>query len=207
MSRNGMNGRDQKLTLDRLESLLDAYGGDLSRWPEKLAPEAHALIGSSGAAQRLQAEAQALDRLLAKASAPDPERLEKLAQRIIATAEREGVARPAAHASGREEGARVIPMPLGVRSGSGRKSLEPQVAPAPTASRPSRGRWFGGDSWPAAAALAASLAFGFAIGLSDIAPTATYNVASLVQPAASDADIVLSELQFDTWNGFDEDQI
>lgn len=207
MSRNGMNGRDQKLTLDRLESLLDAYGGDLSRWPEKLAPEAHALIGSSGAAQRLQAEAQALDRLLAKASAPDPERLEKLAQRIIATAEREGVARPAAHASGREEGARVIPMPLGVRSGSGRKSLEPQVAPAPAASRPSRGRWFGGDSWPAAAALAASLAFGFAIGLSDIAPTATYNVASLVQPAASDADIVLSELQFDTWNGFDEDQI
>jgi hypothetical protein len=71
----------------------------------------------------------------------------------------------------------------------------------------SRGRWFGGDSWPAAAALAASLAFGVAIGFSDIAPNATYNVASFVQPAPSDADAALSDLQLEMWNGLDEEQI
>lgn len=201
-----MNRQNQKLTIDRLESLLDAYGGDLSRWPERLAPEAQALIGSSSEARRLHAEAQALDRVLAKASTPDPERLEMLAHRIMAVAEREGSARPAESARGREAVGRVIPMPVSARAVAN-SDRERQVAPAPAASRPSRGSWFGGGNWPAAAALAASLAFGIAIGVSDIAPTATYNVASLVQPVVSDAEIVLSELQLDTWNGLDEDQI
>jgi len=211
VSRNGMNGRDQKLTLDGLERLLDAYGGDLSRWPERLVVDAQALIGSSNDARRLHREAQALDRLLTKASAPDPERLDKLAERIMAAAGREGLAaRP--DAGGKREaaaGARIIPMPVNGRANGGRKVLEPQAGagPAPSAIRPSRGRWFGDVNWQAAAALAASLAFGVAIGVSDIAPTATYNVASLVQPAASDAETVLSELQLDAWNGLDEEQI
>jgi hypothetical protein len=204
-----MNSRNQKLTLDRLESLLDAYGGDLARWPERLATEAHAMIGNSGEARRLHAEAQALDRLLAKASAPDPEQLDRLAERIMAAAAREGATAPAetggGHAAG--TGARIIPMPVNGRPGAGRKPLDRQAVPGPSAGRPSRGRWFGGSNWPTAAALAASLAFGFAIGFSDIAPSATYNVASLVQPASSDADAVLSELQLDTWHGLDEDQI
>lgn len=186
-----MNGRDQKLTLDRFESLLDAYGGDLSRWPERLAPEAQALIGTSSEARRLHSEAQALDRLLAKASVPDPERLEKLAHRIVAAAQCEG------HA-----GARVIQMPVG-----GRKAVVPRATPVPSTSRAASGRWLDGANWQAAAALAASLAFGFAIGFSDLAPTAAYNVASLIEPAASDTEIVLSGLQIDTLNVLDEDQI
>jgi hypothetical protein len=203
-----MNGRNQKLTLDRLESLLDAYGGDLSRWPERLATEAHVMIGSSSEARRMHAEAQALDRLLAKASAPDPERLDRLAARIMAAAASEGRAtRTEANGDAAGVGARIIPLPVGRRSGAGRNPLDRQAAPVPYAARSSKGRWFGGTNWRAAAALAASLAFGFAIGFSDLAPNATYNVASLVQPASSDTDSVLAELQLDTWNGLDEDQI
>ncbi|MGE0764919.1 MAG: hypothetical protein AB7L90_00495 [Hyphomicrobiaceae bacterium] len=201
-----MNRQNQKLTLDRLESLLDAYGGDLSRLPDGLAPQVRALIGSSNAARRLYQEAQALDRLLAKASAPDPRRLEKLAQRIVEAAQHEGVPK---HASA-DAGARIIPMPLNGRVGAGRTASEPPHATAspesqPSLRRASKSRWTGGGNWPAVAALAASLACGFAIGFSDVAPNATYNVASLVQRAPSDADAVLSELQLDTLN--DEDQI
>ena len=209
MSRIGMNGRDQKLTLDGLERLLDAYGGDFSRWPERQAADAQVLIGSSNDARRLHLEAQALDRLLAKASVPDPARLDKLAERIMATAAREGLATQA-DAIGKREvpaGARIIPMPVNGRANGSEKARAPQAGPAPLASRPSKGRWFGDVNWQAAAALAASLAFGIAIGVSDVAPTATYNVASLVQPAASDTETVLSELQLDAWNGLDEDQI
>jgi hypothetical protein len=205
-----MNRQDQKLTLARFESLLDAYGGDFSRWPERFVPEAHALISNSSAANRLHAEARALDRLLAKASAPEPARLETLAQRIIAAAEREGVAarvepdRPGETGAG----ARIIRMPVAGRASAGREIAETQKQNAPVRplSRSSAGRWFGGGNWPAAGALAASLAFGFAIGLTDVASTTAYNVASLVQPA-SDTEVVLSELQLDTLNGLDEDQI
>jgi hypothetical protein len=204
-----MNSRNQKLTLDRLESLFDSYGGDLSRWPERLADEAHTMIGSSSEARRLHAEARALDRLLAKASAPDPAQLDRLAERIMAVAAHEGVAKPANVGSEHDAGAgaRIIPMPVGRRSGAHHKPTDQQAAPVSSAERVSRGRWFGGDSWPAAAALAASLAFGVAIGFSDIAPNATYNVASFVQPAPSDADAALSDLQLEMWNGLDEEQI
>ena len=210
MSRNGMNSRNQKLTLDRLESLFDSYGGDLSRWPERLAEEAHTMIGNSSEARRLHAEAQALDRLLAKASAPDQAQLDRLAERIMAVAAGEGVAKPAEAGSeyGAGTGARIIPMPMSRRAGASRKPIDDrQALPASSPGRVSTGRWFGGGNWPAAAALAASLAFGFAIGLSDIAPSATYNVASFVQPVSSDADAALTELQLDIWNGLDEDQI
>ncbi|MGE0517222.1 MAG: hypothetical protein AB7O71_25115, partial [Hyphomicrobiaceae bacterium] len=197
-----MNRQDEKLTLARFESLLDAYGGDFSRWPERFVPEAHALIGSSSAANRLHAEARALDRLLAKASAPDPARLEKLAQRIIAAAEREGAVVSAERGRPAEAGAgaRIIRMPAAGRMAAGRKTAETQNVPVRPVSRPSTGKWFGGGNWPAAAALAASLTFGFAIGLTDVASTTAYNVASFVQPS-SDTEIVLSELQLDTFNG------
>jgi len=202
-----MNGRNQKLTVDRLETLLDAYGADLARWPEPLVPEARSLIGRSNEARRLHAEALALDRLLSKASTPEPERLEALAQRIVLAAEQEGLGKPAETDAGRAAGggARIIPIPLGSRTGEGRNAVAARVTPMPAA-RPSKGKIFGG-SWPAAAALAASLAFGFAIGLSDLAPSSTYSVASLVQPVASDADAVFTDLQFDVLGAVDEDLI
>lgn len=208
MSWDGMNGRDEKLTLDRLESLLDAYGGDLTRWPGRLAPRAEILIRNSTEARRLHAEAQALDRLLGKASMPDPAKLDKLATRILAAAEQEGLARRDEAGEQHVARARVIPLPRGDRAGGNRvgDAGTGRVMPLP-ARGAVRGRWFGGGSWPAAAALAASLAFGFAIGLSDMAPRATYNVASLVQSSPSDVEVALTELQLDSLNGLDEDQI
>jgi hypothetical protein len=203
-----MNGPDHKeLTLDRLADLLDAYGGDLSRWPERLAGQARLLIGTSSAARRMHDEARALDLVLAKASAPDPARLSLLADRIVTIAGREGA--PVAADADREtgKGARIIAMPAARRAGAAGKGDRLDRGGAAVPKPALMARWLGGGSWPAAAALAASLAFGFFIGLNDYAPTAAYNVASLVEPGTADVDIALSALQFDPLNGLDEEQI
>ncbi|MSO69240.1 MAG: hypothetical protein EXQ98_03025 [Alphaproteobacteria bacterium] len=60
------------MTLERLGTLLDAYGGDLRRWPEPARSTAEALIARDGAARQLFNQALALDALLDEASAPAP---------------------------------------------------------------------------------------------------------------------------------------
>lgn len=199
-----MNGQVEKLTIERFESLLEAYGGNLARWPARHILPAQGLLRASGEARARLAEAQALDRVLYKASGPDPERLRLLADRIIASAVVEGARRstspghPASETK-RDESATVIRLP------SPRTSV--RRASDMAIGEPPRARSRAWRQWPAAAALAASLLMGMAIGLTDVAQTTTLGVASLTGPSATDTEVVLSALQIDNLNLLDEDQI
>lgn len=200
-----MNRHESRLTLDRFESLLEAYGGDFSRWPAGLVGEAAALVVQSPEARRRLAEAQALDRLLGKASGVDRQRLNRLADRILAaTAEDGRTASEVVSADGLDRqaghtGARIVRLPVPSRR-------VPPAAPAHAAAADGRSSRSGGQ-WRATAALAASLMLGIAIGLTDVGPDTTLNVTSLLQPSASEAEIVLSGLQIDPFSVVDEDQI
>lgn len=62
------------MNLERLADLLDAYGGDVRRWPVALRAPAEALIAREPMARRLFDQALALDGLLDQAPAPLPSR-------------------------------------------------------------------------------------------------------------------------------------
>ena len=51
-----MTSNEVPLTLERLETLLDAYGGDLERWPSGEAAAARALMARSPEAAALARE-------------------------------------------------------------------------------------------------------------------------------------------------------
>ncbi len=63
---------DEMMTRERLGALLDAYGGDLSRWPAPSRVAAEALIARDPTVHRLLDQARALDTLLDQAPAPLP---------------------------------------------------------------------------------------------------------------------------------------
>ena len=65
---------DSTMTRERLGALLDAYGGDLRRWPEPSRLAASALIARDPAARLLLDQALALDALLDQAPMPLPSR-------------------------------------------------------------------------------------------------------------------------------------
>jgi hypothetical protein len=79
-------GADNRIDLNRLGTLLDAYGADRTRWPEAERTGAWALIESNSAARALYDEACALDDLLGKASAIEPS--PELKAEILAAAAR-----------------------------------------------------------------------------------------------------------------------
>jgi len=195
-----MNGQDETLTLERFESLLDTYGGDLSRWPDGACRAAEALMATSSEAREWHAEARRLDLLLAKASQPSAERLVLLADRIVAAA---GADARLQERSESVAGARILKLPVGQAEGIGR--LQPvrrgtvAAAASVAARRPQA-------PWRAMTALAASLAFGIVIGLSDLVPASAVNFGALFD-VAGEAEIVLSGLQLDSMSVLDEDQI
>ena len=65
-------GADRKMDLDRLSTLLDAYGADRTRWPEAERAAAWALIEADDTARALYEDARALDGLLSRASTVEP---------------------------------------------------------------------------------------------------------------------------------------
>jgi len=79
----------ETMTIERLSTMLEAYGGDPLRWPELERAAALGLIGRDPAAARMQDEAQALDVVLdcAPASLPDA----TLAARILAVRPRPSI--------------------------------------------------------------------------------------------------------------------
>lgn len=77
-----------KTGLDLLQDVLDAYGGDRTRWPAHVRLELSQLLSVSPQARELLAGAQALDRLLDMAPAVSKEKTDALAQRILAQAAR-----------------------------------------------------------------------------------------------------------------------
>jgi hypothetical protein len=89
------------MTLTEFERLLDIYGGDRTRWPTEARAAAAHLVARDAGAQRLLAEAEALDRVLERAPLPALAKEAVLADRIVAAAQRSprivkiGGARPA----------------------------------------------------------------------------------------------------------------
>lgn len=72
--------------LDRLRTVLDAYGGDPARWPAADAAVLTPLLARSEPARRLQAEAVALDRWLDQV--PEPAASPELLAAVLGAAER-----------------------------------------------------------------------------------------------------------------------
>ena len=72
------------MTYERFETLADAYGGDLRRWPEAERAAARALLDSDPRGAALLAEADGLDALLD--AAPRPVATHALREAVIASA-------------------------------------------------------------------------------------------------------------------------
>jgi hypothetical protein len=73
------------MKIERFQHLAEAFGGDLSRWPQAEQSAAGALLRTDPAAQRIVADAQALDALLARAALPvDDPCVERTAAAIFA---------------------------------------------------------------------------------------------------------------------------
>ena len=151
-----------------LESLLDAYGADMSRWPKQAQARAGVLLAADADAGRLMAEAKALDTLLGHAPMLAQERHAALADRIIAQA-LNGASPVAARKAAAQTSGIVIPWPGAAR--------ERAKTPAWKAGRR--------PAWSAAALLAASLCIGVFVGTQDLAPTAVNN---LMEAVTMDAD-------------------
>jgi hypothetical protein len=104
------------MTLTEFERLLDVYGGDRTRWPMEARAAAAHLVARDVDAQRLLAEAEALDRVLERAPLPALAKEAALADRIAAAAQRSprivklGGARPAEPAA--PAAARIGRLPL-----------------------------------------------------------------------------------------------
>jgi len=139
------------MTLAELERLLDVYGSERTRWPAEARAGAGQLVARDRAARRLLAEAEALDRVLERAPLPSLAKEAALAERILAAARRS---------------------PRIVSIG------EPAAVPAaPAETRPiTPWRWLGvrvrtlagSEAGRAASLMAAALAFGVVIGLSNL---------------------------------------
>ena len=72
------------MTYERFETLADAYGGDLRRWPEAERAAGRALLDSDPRGAALLAEADGLDALLDAAPRPTPSHA--LREAVIASA-------------------------------------------------------------------------------------------------------------------------
>lgn len=150
-----------------LETLLDAYGADTSRWPRHAQARAGVLLASDAQAGRLVAEAKALDALLGRAPLPAQERRTALADRIVAQALNAAPA-GAGHKAAAPSGI-VIPWPGGASRARAAKVWKGSRQPA----------------WSAAVLLAASLCIGIFVGTQDLAPGAVNN---LMEAVALDSD-------------------
>jgi hypothetical protein len=145
------NSANAAMSYADLERLLDVYGADRTRWPVEARANAGHLVARDGAARRLLAEAEALDRVLERAPLPSLVSEAALAERIVAAARRTPrmvriLERPASPTAS-SRGSNIIRWPL-----------------AKPGWRPLAGSAFGG----AASLLAASLALGVFIGLTSL---------------------------------------
>lgn len=196
-----MNDRSmdaRPLTMPEFEQLLDVFGGNSDRWPADRRAAAEALLAADPLAGRLQAEARALDRTLAEAPRPGAGHVLMLAAEIARAASLDPVAtaRPlstgAAVTADLSDG-RVVAFP---RPAAKTGSQHRQTAPATALPRRQRT-----GSWQAAAALAASLVLGLAIGTTEYASTAALGIASATgeqgRELRTETEIVLASLQGD----------
>jgi len=137
------------MTIADFAHLLDVYGSDRTRWPVEARACAGQLVARDKAARRLLAEAEALDKTLERAPLPSLAAEAALADRITATARRSPRMVPASHmtaAGGPRAASNVVRLP----------------------SLPARPRWLPTGLAGAAGMLAASLALGIFLGVSNL---------------------------------------
>jgi hypothetical protein len=189
-------GKTSGMTTIELEALLDTFGDERARWPLAQRAAAEALLATSPAARRLLAEAEALDRVLASASVPDADQLARLGDRIMAAAGLDPAVQSSPPATGN-----VIRLPQRGRPGA--RQPEPAGRPAaalvsgrprPAAVRPVAG-------WQAAAALAASLVLGIAIGTTELPSLAAQGLFASAEARAGDTELVLASIGGDGFVG------
>ena len=152
------------MTLERLDSLLAAYGADEAGWPADERQAAHELIAASDEARRLLEEARELDALLNAAPVEEPSA--ELVERLMAARPRE---------LPRElTGARRVSGGMRKKGGSLR-GFAAALWP------------YGSSAFPAGA-LAASLVLGIALGTSTgISPIATNNGVAITATETADS--------------------
>jgi len=151
MSNNGM-------TIADFARLLDVYGSDRTRWPVEARAGAGQLVGRDKAARRLLAEAEALDKTLERAPLPSLAAEAALADRIVATARRSPRMVPASN------------MTASNMTVAGMRASGPRAAGnvVRLPSLPARPRWLPTGLASAAGMLAASLALGVFLGVSNL---------------------------------------
>lgn len=165
-----------------LRRLLDTYGGDASRWPQAEARRVAPLLARDGPARALLAEARALDKILARAPITQPERRQRLADRIAA----------AANVETDTATMRRGPNVLDLTRASGPARRAPIVRRA--------------GQWQAAALLAASLLVGVFAGVSGIVGPAFDDVAALLG-LAGDGDTLITALEYGIDSAIDEETL
>jgi len=142
---------NSNMTIADFERLLDVYGSDRTRWPVEARASAGQLVARDKSARRLLAEAEALDRALERAPLPSLAEEAAVADRILAAARRS----PRMVPVGKVDAARPI-----------RPAID-NVVRLP-GSR-TRRRWLTSSALGGAAGvLAASLALGVFLGLSNL---------------------------------------
>jgi hypothetical protein len=166
------------MTLPEFERLLEIYGSDRTRWPVEARASAGQLVARDRAARRLLAEAEALDRALERAPLPTLAQEAAIAERIVAAARRQprivAVARPRADRSGAPAADNVVRLP---RNAMAALRLQPRTA-------------IGG----VAGALAASLALGVFLGLSNLSQGIMPAVAQMADVALGSNGPVVAQV-------------
>ena len=178
------------MTLEQFQTLADAYGANVDRWPTKHRSVAVQFLASEPRAIAVMGEAQALDGLLNIQPPVRDGMAADLADRIDAAATSLPFG-PAGRAP-QSSPSVVVPLPRRQpRPGVTKESTEElnenpiehghSIATVLPARRIAR-------FWPAAAALAASLAFGITIGVHDLTHTPVRSLVAMAH-AGNDTDV------------------
>ena len=139
------------MTIADFGRLLDVYGSDRTRWPVEARACAGQLVARDKTARRLLAEAEALDKTLERAPLPSLAKEAALADRIIAAARRSP---------------RMVPA-FATKAVGGARRVAGNVVPLPGLH--ARPRWLTRTGLASAAGmLAASLALGVFLGVSNL---------------------------------------
>lgn len=169
MSKNNKQAADR----EALGRLLEIYGADRTRWPARERLRFASIISEDKQAAKMLAEAQALDRLLDRATPATDAGLEALKSRIMAVALAERPVQSIAVAAAQQQ--------HGVASISSLAVARER--------RAGRSGFGSSGEWPAAAVLAASLVLGVMLGWGG-AFTGTMNqMAQVAGLEASSADL------------------
>jgi hypothetical protein len=161
------------MTLAELEQMLDVYGADRVRWPSSARTAATQLIARDAGAQRLLAEAEALDLVLESAPVPALAIEAALVERIVAAAQRS-------------------PRIVKLDDSRPAAAMAPvQAAALPAVTRPAvRRTWLLGREARAVGFLAACLAIGVVLGDSDLTPQFLPDLADITGLASDGGGLV-----------------